>query len=147
MSLKAFHIFFIGVCGLFCLVLMVWGGVEWRRTGGAGALVYSVLGAGGAAALKIYLSRFLAKGRGPSFPPSKLNVGLAVFGVAALWPHAAQACAVCFGNAPDVKRAMGWGIVVLGGFTVLAVGGLWAMMLRLIRAKDEKTRPSPADAF
>lgn len=61
MSLKAFHVVFIAISGLFCLAFAGWGVREYRQTQGAAALLSTALGGGGAAGLGFYMKWFLRK--------------------------------------------------------------------------------------
>lgn len=62
MSLKTFHIIFVGSAVLLSVFMSVWFGLEYfTRGGGAGNLVMAAASAAGGVALFIYGRRFLEK--------------------------------------------------------------------------------------
>lgn len=64
MGIKAFHIFFIGVCTLMFVGLGAWQASEYSAGAGLGALAWSGLAFAGAAGLLIYGVGFVKKLRG-----------------------------------------------------------------------------------
>ena len=127
MSLKAFHIFFIGVSVLLALGVGLWAVDTWRISGVASWLVLAVVAFAGGGALVVYANRFLQKVR-------KLGIaGLLVTGTLA-WPQEALACPICFGNTDSILRTgVNMGIFVLLGVTGLMLAGFAAFFIYLVR--------------
>lgn len=115
MSLKFFHIVFIAVSTLLCLVVGVWALDAYRNDGAATWIVLAVLSFVGGALLVVYGSRFLQKFR-------KLGMA-AVFAAGTLGvPADALACAVCIGNTQSSLRdGMNAGILALLGFALFII--------------------------
>jgi len=67
MSLKAFHIVFIVVCGLLCLGLGAWSFGEYRQTQSAEFVWGMIVSVAALVALCIYGKWFLHKLRGVSY--------------------------------------------------------------------------------
>ena len=61
MGLKGFHVFFIVVAALACLLFGAWGVWDFGRTGQGGTLAMGVLGFVAAGALVFYGMWFLRK--------------------------------------------------------------------------------------
>ncbi len=109
MSLKAFHIFFISICSLLSLFLIVWGIWDFQVTRTGLSLGLAILGGLGLVLLTRYLKWFRQKIK-------DIVIGLAV-GLAGGflgWITKAQACAVCFQD-PDSLMTKGalTGVAVL----------------------------------
>jgi hypothetical protein len=115
MSLKFFHIVFIAVSTLLCLVVGVWALDAYRNDGAATWIALAVLSFVGGALLVLYGSRFLQKFR-------KLGMA-AVFAAGTLGaPADALACAVCLGNTQSSLRdGMNAGILALLGFALFMI--------------------------
>ncbi len=67
MSLKAFHIVFVGISMLLCLGFGVWAIFEYRSAGDAAALICGIGSFVGCVALLIYGRWFLRKLKGVSY--------------------------------------------------------------------------------
>ena len=110
MSLKLFHIVFIAVSTLMCLVVGLWAVNEYRVSGAASSMVLAAVAFAGGGFLVVYGNRFLQKFR-------TLGIaGLLVTGTLGL-PADALACVVCLGNTESSLRdGMNAGIFALLGF-------------------------------
>jgi hypothetical protein len=115
MSLKFFHIVFITVSTLMCLVVGLWALDAYRTDGAATWMALAVGSLAGGACLVVYGTRFLQKFR-------KLSVaGLLAAGTLG-WPADALACAVCLGNTQSSLRdGMNAGILALLGFAAFII--------------------------
>jgi hypothetical protein len=134
MSLKFFHILFIAVSTLMCLVVGLWAINEYRAAGGASSIVLAAVAFIGGGFLVVYGNRFLQKFR-------KLGIaGLFVAGTLGL-PADAFACAVCLGNTQSPLRdGMNAGILALLGFAAFMIVSFAAFFIYLWRkAKSVET--------
>jgi hypothetical protein len=115
MSLKFFHIVFIAVSALLCLVVGVWALDAYRNDGAATWIALAVLSFGGGALLVVYGSRFLQKFR-------KLGMAAVLAAGTIGAPADALACAVCIGNTQSSLRdGMNAGILALLGFALFMI--------------------------
>ena len=110
MSLKFFHVLFIGLSSLLALGVGLWAIDTWRVSGVASWLVLAAVAFVGGAVLVVYGNRFLQKAR-------KLGLaGLLVAGALGA-PKDAWACTVCMGDTDSLLRnGMNMGILALLGF-------------------------------
>jgi|SRR5215831_6578153 len=121
MSLRTFHLFFIGASALLSLFLLGWGIYDFKVTGESLGLGLSLLGAAGVALLTAYYRWFRQK-------YSKLTPLLAASGLFCLsitqsrW---ASACATCFvdPDSPLTKGAL-MGVLVLALIIVGVLAGI-----------------------
>ena len=115
MSLKLFHIVFIAVSTLMCLVVGLWAVDAYRADGAATWIALAAFAFGGGAFLVVYGNRFLAKFR-------KLGIaGLLAAGTLGV-PGDVLACAVCLGNTQSSLRdGMNAGILALLGFALFMI--------------------------
>ena len=111
MSLRFFHVLFIGISSLMALGLGLWSIDAWRNEGSIAWLALAVIALAGGGGLVVYGNRFLQKTR-------KLGIAvLCVAGTLAL-PERAFACPVCFGDTTSILRSgMNMGIFALLGVT------------------------------
>jgi hypothetical protein len=115
MSLKFFHIVFIAVSTLLCVVVGVWALDAYRNDGAATWMALAVLSFVGGALLVVYGSRFLQKFR-------KLGMAGLLAAGALGTPADALACAVCIGNTQSSLRdGMNAGILALLGFALFMI--------------------------
>jgi hypothetical protein len=115
MSLKFFHIVFIAVSTLLCLVVGVWALDAYRTDGAATWIALAVLSFAGGALLVVYGSRFLQKFR-------KLGMAAVLVAGTVGAPADALACAVCIGNTQSSLRdGMNAGILALLGFALFMI--------------------------
>jgi hypothetical protein len=115
MSLKFFHIVFIAVSTLLCLVVGVWALDAYRTDGAATWIALAVLSFAGGALLVVYGSRFLQKFR-------KLGMAAVLAAGTVGAPADALACAVCIGNTQSSLRdGMNAGILALLGFALFMI--------------------------
>ena len=123
MSLRAFHLFFIGVAASFAVFLAAWSIV--RMQGGANTLGLALLSGIAAIGLAAYGFRFFRKTRGLSTLVLLLWVS---------FPRIASACAVCFNpENEEARKGLNFAIGFLLIVTALVLTGLTAMVLKLVR--------------
>lgn len=67
MSLKAFHIIFVTIAAICCLMFGGWGVLRFRNTGESAALVAGVVSLGATVLLIVYGRWFLRKLKGESY--------------------------------------------------------------------------------
>lgn len=127
MSLRFFHILFITLSTLMCLVVGLWALDAYRTGGAASSLVLMLVAFGGGGLLVVYGTRFLQKTR-------KLGVaGLLIGGTLGL-PSDALACTVCLGNTDSLLRSgMNAGILALLGFAFFMIACFAAFFVYLWR--------------
>ena len=115
MSLKFFHILFIALSSLMCLVVGIWAIDAYRTDGSATWLALALLAFAGGGLLVVYGTRFLQKTR-------KLGVAaMAAAGTLGL-PADLFACAVCLGNTnSSLRDGMNAGILALLGFAMFMI--------------------------
>jgi hypothetical protein len=110
MSLKLFHIVFIAVSALMCLVVGLWALNAYRGDGTLSSMLLAALAFGGGGFLVVYGNRFLHRFR-------KLGIAGLLAGGTLGMPGDALACAVCLGNTDSLLRdGMNAGILALLGF-------------------------------
>jgi hypothetical protein len=127
MSLKFFHIVFITLSTLMCLVVGLWALDAYRTDGALGTLALMVLAFAGGGLLVVYGNRFLQKTR-------KLGVAwLLIAGTLGL-PSDLLACTVCLGNTESSLRdGMNAGILALLGFALFMIVCFAAFFIYLWR--------------
>ena len=111
MSLRFFHVLFIGLSSLMALGLGLWSIDAWRTEGSVAWLALAVIALAGGGLLVVYGNRFLQRTR---------NLGIAIICVAGTLalPESAFACPVCFGDTTSILRSgMNMGIFALLGVT------------------------------
>jgi hypothetical protein len=136
MSLRFFHILFIVISTLMCLVVAMWAFGAYSSDGTAASLGLGILAVAGGALLVVYGDRFLKKTR---------NLGVAAVVAAGTFglPSEALACAVCIGNTDSLLRdGMNAGILALLGFTLFMIVSFAAFFVYLWR-KAKKVDSSP----
>jgi hypothetical protein len=144
MSLRFFHILFITLASLMCLVVGIWAIDAYRTDGSASWMALAALAFGGGALLVVYGNRFLQKTR-------KLGVvALAAAGTLAT-PADLFACAVCLGNTHSPLRdGMNAGILALLGFALFMIVSFAAFFVYLWRkskaAAESSEEGEPAHA-
>jgi hypothetical protein len=143
MSLKFFHIVFIAVSTLLCLVVGVWALDAYRSDGAA---TWVALAAGsfiGGGLLVVYGTRFLQKFR-------KLGIaGLLAAGTLGAPPDA-LACAVCIGNTQSsLVDGMNAGILALlafAGFMIVSFAAFFVYLWRKAKSVDSSHEGDPVHA-
>jgi hypothetical protein len=127
MSLRFFHILFITLSALMCLVVGLWALDAYRTDGSTSWVALMVLAFGGGGFLVAYGNRFLRKTR-------KLGVaGLLIAGSLGL-PSDLLACTVCLGNTDSLLRdGMNMGILALLGFAMFMIVSFAAFFIYLWR--------------
>jgi hypothetical protein len=127
MSLKFFHIVFIAVSTLLCLVVGVWALDAYRSEGAVTWIALAVGSFVGGGLLVVYGTRFLQKFR-------KLGIaGLLAAGTLGS-PAEALACAVCIGNTQSsLVNGMNAGILALLGFAGFMIVSFAAFFVYLAR--------------
>jgi len=144
MSLRFFHILFITVSSLMCLVVGVWAIDAYRTDGAASWMALAALAFAGGGVLVVYGNRFLQKTR-------KLGVAaLAAAGTLGA-PVDLFACAVCLGNTnSSLRDGMNAGILALLGFALFMIVSFAAFFVYLWRksktAADSSQEGEPAHA-
>ena len=143
MSLKFFHIVFITVSVLMCLVVGLWALDAYRVDGAVSSIVLAALAFAGGGFLVVYGSRFLQKFR-------KLGIaGLLVAGTLAA-PADALACAVCLGNTQSSLRdGMNAGILALlgiAGFMILSFAVFFVYLWRKAKSVETSQGGDPVHA-
>jgi hypothetical protein len=134
MSLKFFHIVFITISTLLCLVVGIWALGAYRADGSTTWIALSASAFVGGGLLVVYGTRFLQKFR-------KLGVaGLLAAGTLGA-PADALACAVCIGNTQSsLVDGMNAGILALLGFAAFMIVSFAAFFIYLWRrAKSVET--------
>lgn len=136
MSLRFFHILFIALSALMCLVVGIWAIDAYRFDGSATWLALAVVAFAGGASLVVYGNRFLQKTR-------KLGVAaLAAAGTLGM-PADLLACAVCMGNTDSLLRdGMNAGILALLGFALFMIVSFAAFFVYLWRKSKAATESS-----
>ena len=119
MSLRSFHLFFIGVSTLLCLFLMLWGLWSFKVSGSYEGLGLGILGIAGMIGLVQYLKWFRKK----DFSSLKALVAVLLTGYLLGDAVPAQACSVCFGDPTSLltKGAI-MGVLVLLAIVVTILG-------------------------
>ena len=143
MSLKFFHIVFITVSTLMCLVVGLWAIDAYRSDGDAMWMALALGSFAGGACLVVYGTRFLQKFR-------KLGVaGLFAAGTLG-WPADALACAVCLGNTQSSLRdGMNAGILALlgfAGFIIVSFAIFFIYLWRKARSVETAHEGDPVHA-
>jgi O-antigen/teichoic acid export membrane protein len=143
MSLKFFHIVFISVSTLMCLVVGLWAFDAYRTDGSATWVVLAACAFVGGACLVVYGTRFLQKFR-------KLGLsGLLALGALGA-PSDALACAVCLGNSQSSLRdGMNAGILALLGFVlfmIVSFAVFFIYLWRKARSVETSHEGDPAHA-
>jgi hypothetical protein len=143
MSLKLFHIVFITVSALMCLVVGLWAIDAYRADGAGSSIALAALAFAGGGFLVVYGSRFLQKFR-------KLGVaGLLVGGTLGV-PGDAFACAVCLGNTQSSLRdGMNAGILALlgiAGFMIASFAIFFIYLWRKAKSADTSHQGDPIHA-
>lgn len=143
MSLKFFHILFITVSSLMCLVVGLWALDAYRADGAASWLALAATAFVGGGALVVYGSRFMQKMR-------KLGVAALIAGPLAV-PADVLACTVCLGNTQSSLRdGMNAGILALLGFALFMIASFAAFFFylwrrsRAIESSDHQGEPAHA---
>jgi hypothetical protein len=134
MSLKFFHIVFIAVSTLLCLVVGMWALGAYRADGSTTWIALAASAFVGGGLLVVYGTRFLQKFR-------KLGIaGLLTAGTVGA-PADALACAVCIGNTQSsLVDGMNAGILALLGFAAFMIVSFAAFFIYLWRkAKSVET--------
>jgi hypothetical protein len=127
MSLRFFHILFIALSALMCLVVAVWGLDAYRTDGSAGWLALSAAAVAGGGGLAVYGTRFLQKTR-------KLGVAALLAAGSLGLPSELLACTVCLGNTESSLRdGMNAGILALLGFALFMIASFAAFFIYLWR--------------
>ena len=136
MSLRFFHILFIALSSLMCLVVGIWAIDAYRTDGSATWLALAFLALAGGGLLVIYGSRFLQKTR-------KLGVAaMAAAGTLGL-PADLFACAVCLGNTnSSLRDGMNAGILALLGFAMFMIVSFAAFFVYLWRKSKAAAQSS-----
>jgi hypothetical protein len=144
MSLKFFHIVFITLSTLMCLVVGLWALDAYRTDGSQTWVALAVGSFAGGAFLVVYGTRFLQKFR-------KLGVaGLLAAGTLG-WPaDDALACAVCLGNTQSSLRdGMNAGILALlgfAGFMIVSFAIFFIYLWRKARSVETAHEGDPVHA-
>ena len=127
MSLRFFHILFITLSALMCLVVGLWALDAYRADGSASWIGLAALAFAGGGFLVVYGNRFLQKTR-------KLGMAwLLAAGTLGL-PSDVLACTVCLGNTESSLRdGMNMGILVLLGFAGFMIVTFAAFFIYLWR--------------
>jgi hypothetical protein len=137
MSLRAFHLFFIGLSVVLAAFCAAWATAQYFEVHRVVYAVGGVASIAAAAALIAYGAAFQKKTR-------HLVALLLVLAV----PRAAFACPVCFGqNDSPMASATNLGIVVMLGFTVamlVAFASFFIYLVRRARLAAEGRLPAPA---
>jgi hypothetical protein len=115
MSLKFFHIVFITVSVLLCLVVGVWALDAYRSDGAATWIALATCSFIGGGLLVVYGTRFLQKFR-------KLGIAGVLAAGTLGSPADAHACAVCIGNTQSsLVDGMNAGILALLSFAAFII--------------------------
>jgi hypothetical protein len=143
MSLKFFHIVFIVVSTLLCLMVGLWALGAYRADGEGTWMALAAFSFVGGGLLVVYGTRFLQKFR-------KLGVaGLLAAGTLAS-PADALACAVCLGNTQSSLRdGMNAGILALlgfAGFMILSFAVFFIYLWRKAKSVDTSRQGDPVHA-
>jgi hypothetical protein len=140
MSLKFFHIVFIAVSALMCLVVGLWAVNGYRVDGSASSILLALIAFAGGGLLVVYGTRFLQKFR-------KLGIaGLLACGTLGM-PSDALACAVCIGNTESLLRdGMNAGILALLGFAMFMIASFAAFFIYLWRRSRSIGSEFPASS-
>jgi hypothetical protein len=143
MSLKFFHILFIAVSSLMCLVVGLWALDAYRADGALSWLALAAAALAGGGGLVVYGSRFMQKMR-------KLGIAALVAGSLAV-PGDLLACTVCLGNTQSSLRdGMNAGILALLGFALFMIVSFAAFFIYLwrrskaIESSDHQGEPAHA---
>jgi hypothetical protein len=136
MSLRFFHVLFIVLSSVMCLVVGIWA-ID------TGRIALAVLAFGGGAMLAVYGTRFFQKTR-------KLGVlALVAAGTLGL-PADLFACAVCLGNTNSLLRdGMNAGILALLGFAlfmIISFAAFFIYLWRKSKAAESSQEGEPAHA-
>ena len=140
MSLKFFHLLFIGLSSLMALGVGLWAIDAWRTDGFTGWLGLAAVAFLGGAGLVVYGNRFIQKAR--------------KFGIAALFiagslalPSDALACPACVGTTDSVLQSgMNMGIFALLGVTGFILGCFATFFVYLARQAGAEERRAAAGA-
>ncbi len=134
MSLKFFHLLFIGLSALMSLGVGLWAIDAWRTDGAASWLVLALVAIAGGGGLVVYGNRFRQKVR-------KLGIAaLLVAGTLGL-PGDALACPACVGTSDSVLQSgMNMGILALLGVT----GFMLACFAYFFVSLARRARQAPA---
>ena len=127
MSLRFFHVLFIVLSALMCLVVGIWAIDAYRNDGAGSRLGLAALAFGGGALLVVYGNRFLQKTR---------MLGIAAMAAAGMLgvPADLYACAVCLGNTnSSLRDGMNAGILALLGFALVMIVSFAAFFVYLWR--------------
>ena len=136
MSLRFFHILFIAVSVLMCLVVGIWALDAYRSDGSATALALVLLALAGGGLLVVYGNRFLQKTR-------KLGVVTIAAAGALGTPADVLACAVCLGSTDSALRdGMNAGILALLGFALFMIVSFAAFFVYLWRRSKAAAQSS-----
>ena len=143
MSLKFFHIVFITVSTLLCLVVGVWALDAYRGDGAVTWIGLAVCSFVGGGLLVVYGTRFLQKFR-------KLGIaGLLAAGTLAA-PADALACAVCIGNTKSsLVDGMNAGILALlgfAGFMIVSFALFFVYLWRKAKSVESSHEGDPVHA-
>lgn len=144
MSLKFFHILFIALSVLMCLVVGLWALDAYRSDGDASWVALAAAALVGGGGLVVYGTRFLQKAR-------KLGIaGLLAAGTLAM-PADVLACTVCLGNTQSSLRdGMNAGILALLGFALFMIVSFAAFFIylwrrsRAVDSSDHQGEPAHA---
>jgi hypothetical protein len=146
MSLKFFHVLFIGLSSLMALGVGLWAIDAWRTDGSAGWLGLAAVAFVGGAGLIVYGNRFIQKAR-------KLGIAVILIAGSLGFPSDALACPACVGTTDSVLQSgMNMGIFALLGVTGFMLGCFATFFIYLARraGADSKShveieRPAPGD--
>ena len=136
MSLRFFHLLFIAVSTLMCLVVGIWAVDAYRTDGSFTWLALAVVALVGGGVLVVYGNRFLEKTR-------KLGVVTLAAAGALGTPADLVACAVCIGNTDSPLRdGMNAGILALLGFALFMIVSFAAFFVYLWRKSKAAAQSS-----
>ena len=134
MSLRFFHILFITLSALMCLVVGLWALDAYRTDGSPSWVGLMALAFVGGALLVVYGNRFLQKTR-------KLGVAWLLAAGTLGMPSDVLACTVCLGNTSSLLRdGMNMGILALLGFALFMIVSFAAFFGYLWRKAAQAAR-------
>jgi len=136
MSLKAFHILFIIVATLLCVLMGVWGWNDYFTSGDKIGFLLGIVGTAGLLLLIPYYTWFRKKAQTLGKAAIAFVIPCFVF---LAHPHAAHACSACFGDpSSPMTKGLKVGILTLLGVTgsvlagIASIGITWARRAKAI---------------